>query len=248
MGTALEQNPGDPQPEGAGPERDACCSREGQGHTPHPEPAARSPRQGLHGLLRLWLQRTPPLTSCGMTFPGNQPCPSSRLRICFQDPSNENRHQAESTHQQNHRLPRSLLFTLTCDHMTEGKRRSSDLISLGSSLLLWFRSELPCVAWLPSAGGGLPPDMHLPWVFQDLPSGPHAYQGRGPLTAEGTGYKQKLLGCETRGNILMVGRMKTWVFPRVTGLSLSPGCVPLSLPLQFLAGEALTTFGIPLLP
>lgn len=183
-----------------------------------------------------------------MTLPGNQPCPSSRLRICFQDPSNESRHQAESTPQQNHRLPRSLLFTLVRDHMTEGKRRSSDLISLGSSLLLWFCSELPRVACLPSAGGGLPPNMQLPWVFQDLPSGPHAYQGRGPLTAEGKGYKQKLLDCETRGNTLIVGRMKTCVFPWVTGLSLFPGFVPLSLPLQFVAGEALTTFGIPLLP
>jgi len=55
--------------------------------------------------------------------------------------------------------------------------------------------------------------------FQDTLSAPHVYQGRGPLTAEGTGSKQKLLDREIRGNILTVGRMKTWVFHWETGLS-----------------------------
>ena len=172
-----------------------------------------------------------------MTFPVNEPCPGSRLRICFQDPSDENRHQGESTRQQDHRLPRSLLLTLTCAHVTRGG--GGRVTRFPRSLFLWLCAFPP--RWSPTRRASA-------LGFQALPSAPHAYQGRGPLIAEGTGSKQKLLDCETRGNILTVGKMKTWVFHWETGLSLSPGCVPLSLPLRFLAGETLPTFAIPFLP
>lgn len=147
----------------------------------------------------------------------NQPCPGSHLRTCFQDPSSENRRRGESTRQQNPRLP------------VHAHDRGEEEVE-GSSLLLWFRPELRVLRALSLQAGVSRPTGICLGVFQDLPRAPHAYQGRGPLAAEGTGSKQKLLDGESRGNILMVGGMETWVSHWVTGLSLSPGCVPLSLP------------------
>ena len=93
---------------------------EEQGHTPHPAPTVGSQHKGSTGSSVSGSPTPLPSLLRGMTFPVNEPCPGSRLRICFQDPSDENRHQGESTRQQDHRLPRSLLLTLTCSHVTRG--------------------------------------------------------------------------------------------------------------------------------
>ena len=92
-------------------ETPASARREAGAHSPPRAhswfPATRAP----WAPLPLALPRPAP-----HSFPVNEPCPGSRLRICFQDPSDESRHHGESTRQQDHRLRRALPLTLTCAH------------------------------------------------------------------------------------------------------------------------------------